>query len=174
MVNLPAQYVDADIDTDYFRVLCASQKNARPWGRAFWLAIQEWLDVGLVVVAAVTIAITVAAIPHVVHRAAIAFLEAFAEVALGFVSADGRMSVHTIVVGISVAAVLEIATGGFHAFVKALTLGIAVVVGIAIPVAIATLILILGRVLRVGGRRWLLCGSLDGDRGGHAESKSGN
>ena len=101
------------------------------------------LEVGLIVVSAVvTITITIAVVAHVVHGAAVAFLEACPEVALFFVAADRRMLVHLVIIGVSVTAVLVVMASCFHAFVEPLTLGIAVVIGIALPVA-TILILIL-------------------------------
>jgi hypothetical protein len=130
------------------------------------------LEMGLIV----TISIPITVMLHMIHGAAIAFLEAIAEFAsITFV--DGRMFVYLVIVGIGVTTVHIIAAGSFDTFMEALALRVAIPVGGSIPVAIAVLILILGlrsAILR-GARRWrFLSGSRDGCRRGHAESESRN
>ena len=122
-----------------------------------------------------SIIVAIAVMLHVIHCAAIAFLEAvpeFATVAL----VDGWVLVHLVVVGVGVTAIHVIAAGGFHTFTEALALRVAIPIGSAIPVTATILILILwGAVLR-RARWWrrFLGGGLDRCRRGHAEGKSWN
>jgi hypothetical protein len=126
--------------------------------------------VGLVIIMVAAVTIVVAIMLHMIHGAAIAFLEALAVVVARFIALNRGMLVHPAVIGVGVSTVREVATGSFHAIMKALSLRVAVVVGRAIPIAITILILTLGlgsAVLRVA-RVLLLGGSLDCYRGGHA------
>jgi hypothetical protein len=99
------------------------------------------LEVGLIVVA-ITVTITVTIVFHMIHGAAIAFFEAFAEFA-AIMFVDGRMFVHLVIVGVGVAAVHIVPACSFDTLAKSLALRVAVAVGGAIPVAIAVLILVL-------------------------------
>ena len=130
---------------------------------------------GLIIVTAITIAIAVAVMLHVVHSAAITCLEAVAEFAtVAFV--DRRMLVHLVIIGIGVTAIHVVTAGSLYTFTEALALRVAITVGSAIPIAIAILILVLSlgsAVLRIA-RVLLLGGCLDCCRGRHAESQSGN
>jgi len=131
--------------------------------------------VGLIIVTAITIAVAVAVMLHVVHSAAITCLEAVAEFAtVAFV--DRRMLVYLVIIGIGVAAIHVVTAGSLYTLAEALALRVAITVGSAIPIAIAILILVLSlgsAVLRIA-RVLLLGGCLDCCRGRHAESQSGN
>ena len=136
--------------------------------------IQVQLQLGSIIV---TVTIAVAVMLHVVHGAAIAFLEAFAEFA-AIMLVDRRMLVDLMVVGIGMTAIHVVTTRCFNAFTEALTLWIAVAVRGAIPIAITVLVLILrlrsAILRRVRWWRRFLGGGLDGCRSGHAEGKSRN
>ena len=125
------------------------------------------LEVGLIVV---TVTITVTIVFHMVHGAAIAFFEAIPEYpAIALI--DGRMFVDVVVVCIGVAMLHVVASSGFHAFVEALALHIAIAVGGAIPIAILIAVLILGCT---GCRLCFMRDGLDGSGRCNAEGKSGN
>jgi hypothetical protein len=135
---MPTEYAGKGINTDYFRVLCKAsrQKNARrerPGIRCAWMVLE---------LRSIVVTITIAVVLHVVHGAAIAFLEAVAEFAtVAFV--DRRMLVDLMIVGICVTAIHVITTSCLHTFTEALALRVTIAVGGAIPVAIAILVLIL-------------------------------
>jgi hypothetical protein len=135
------------------------------------------LKVRLIIVTAVTITISiaVAVMLHVVHCAAITFLEAVAEFA-AVVLVDWRMLVHLVIIGIGVTAIHVVTARSLDTFTEALALGVAITVGSAIPIAIAILILVLSLGSAVLGiaRVLLLGGCLDCCRGCHTESESGN
>jgi hypothetical protein len=108
----------------------SAQANARLFGRALnWCG--DWLEVGLVV--AIVIAF------HMVHGAAITFLEAFAEV-LASLSFNGRVLVHFMVVGIGMATLAEIVPCSFNALVETALLRIAVFGGRLVPAVVIVIL----------------------------------
>jgi len=134
----------------------------------------NWLELRAIIVA-----VTIAIMLHVIHGAAIAFLEALAELA-AIVVVDRRVLIHLVIVGIGLVVIHVVAASSFHALAEPLPLRVAigirctVPVAIAITVAILILILVLrGAVLRSArGRRWFLGRHFDRCWRGHAECKS--
>jgi hypothetical protein len=170
---MPTEYAGKGINTDYFSVLCRAgrQRNARrewPGIRRVWMVLK---------LGSIVVTVTIAVVLHVVHGAAIAFLEAIAELtAVMFV--DRRVFVHLVIVRIGPAMVHIVATCRFNAFTEALALRVTITIRRAIPIAIAVLVLILRLRSAVLRRAWwwwrFLGGSLDGCGRSHAEGKSGN
>jgi|KBSSwiStaDraftv2_1062776.scaffolds.fasta_scaffold11915_10 hypothetical protein len=173
---MPTEYAGKGINTDYFRVLCKAsrQKNARrerPGIRCAWMVLE---------LRSIVVTITIAVVLHVVHGAAIAFLEAIAELtAVMFV--DRRVFVHLVIVCIGTAMVHIVATCRFNAFTEALALRVTITIRRAIPItitiAVLVLILRLRRAVLRRARWWwwrFLGGGLDGCGRSHAEGKSGN
>jgi hypothetical protein len=113
--------------------------------------------------------VPVAIVSHMFHGTAIAFLESFAEIVAGFIAFNRRVLVHLVVVGIGMATLVKVASGGFHAFMESLALGVAIAVRRAIPVTIVIL-----RLNCSGNGPRFMCASLDCRGCRHAESKSGN
>lgn len=121
--------------------------------------LEMWFVVAIVVTIVVTIML------HMVHGAAVAFTETFAECsAVPFI--HRRTFVDIVVIRVGVAMVDVVPAGRFDAFVEPGTLGVLVGVRYTIPVVISIL------VLRC--RRQRLCWrsfSLQSARGGNAEGK---
>src|SRR5947207_189607 len=134
---------------------------------------------GLLELGSIVVTITIAVVLHVVHGAAIAFLEAIAELtAVMFV--DRRVFVHLVIVCIGPAMVHIVATCRFNTFTEALALRVTITIRRAIPIAITIAVLVL--ILRLRSAvlrrvRWwwrFLGGGLDGCGRSHAEGKCGN
>src|SRR3569833_2545364 len=106
--------------------LVGGQRNARLGGRASalfsYLHPGRALEPGSVVI---SVAITIAVVPHMIHGSAIAFLEAFAEFAT-VVLIDRRVLVYLMIISISVTAIHIVAAGCFHTFTEALALRVTI------------------------------------------------
>jgi hypothetical protein len=105
----------------------------------------RFLDVGLIVVI----------VPHVFHRAPIAFAETFAEFSAS-VSFDRGVFVHLVIVGVGMTVFADVVPSSFHTLMKTLALRITVFRRRLIP-AILTVILGERRVkdrLRFAGMRF--------------------
>jgi uncharacterized sodium:solute symporter family permease YidK len=107
-------------------------------------------------------------VPHVIHRAAVAFAETFAVVLASLSSLDGRVFVHFVVISIMVASFAHVVPSGFNALVETSALRIALVVsGRLIPV-----VMVLGEGC-AGDRLCFKRVRLEGACGCDAESKQG-
>jgi hypothetical protein len=111
--------------------------------------------------------VVVAIAPHMIHCAAISFLESIAEGANG-VAVYRRMLELRMVIGISMAVVGEVAACGFNSFVETAALGILPVIPGPIPIAVLIL-----RLHCRGQRLSFIRLGLDGAWGGDAEGKQG-
>src|SRR3569833_2281758 len=143
--KLPTEYAGTGINTGYFGVLCLEGYKRMPGHIAGHSECLDVLEAGSIVI---MVTIPIAIVLHMVHGAAVAFLEAFAEFPT-ILSVDRGAFEDIVIVRIGVTMINVVAACGYNTIAEALPLRVAVAVGCAIPVAITILVLVL--ILRGAG-----------------------